>query len=286
MFSAIASVFLLGIVPAEPPPAPPKTLPGIEVLSVTAPSILADTFVAPPVSASGVILIDALSGQEIYALNADDPRPMASLTKIMTALVILENHNLQETVTIAPIADTIGGSTVNLTAGEHFTVSSMMKSLLLPSANDAAYALAVFDSRSVGAFVKKMNERAKSMGLRNTHFANPAGLDHPEQYASPRDLAWLTLAALKNPSFQEFVGTRTARISSFENRVFDVKNTNEMLHYNEDVYGVKTGTTDRAGECLILLFTEGDHPYLLVLLGSKERYTDSLRILKAVHDAA
>lgn len=286
MLSAIASVFLLGIVPAEPPPAPPKTLPGIEVLSVTAPSMLAENFVAPSVSASGVMLIDAISGQEIYSLNPDEPRAMASLTKIMTALLILERHSLQETVTVAPIADNIGGSTVNLVAGERFTVGSMMKALLLPSANDAAYALAVFDGRSVGAFVKAMNERAATLGLRNTHFANPAGLDNSAQFSTPRDLAWLTLAALKNSHFRDIVGTRTARLSSFENRSFDVKNTNEMLHYNQGVYGVKTGTTDRAGECLILLFTEGDHSYLLILLGSKERYTDSLRILKAVHDAS
>ena len=82
------------------------------------------------------------------------------------------------------------------------------------------------------------------------------------------------------------VSTRTARISSFEDRLIDLKNTNELLHYNQNVYGLKTGTTDRAGECLIVLFLEDDHPYLLVLLGSKERYTDSLRVLKAVHDAA
>jgi serine-type D-Ala-D-Ala carboxypeptidase (penicillin-binding protein 5/6) len=286
MLSALASVFLLGIVPAEPPPPPPRTLPGIEVLDVAAPSSLASRFTAPALSASGAILVDALSGEEIFSVSPDERRPMASLTKIMTALLVLEHRSLGETVTVAPIADNIGGSTINLTAGEHFTVGSLMKALLLHSANDAAYALAVFDARSVGGFVKTMNERAAALGLRNTHFANPAGLDSEQQYSTPRDLVWLTMAALKHEAFRDIVGTRNARIVSFEDRMIDLKNTNELLHYNQSVFGVKTGTTDRAGECLIVLFHEDDHPYILVLLGSKERYTDSLRVLKAVHDAA
>jgi D-alanyl-D-alanine carboxypeptidase (penicillin-binding protein 5/6) len=285
MFSALASVFLFGIVPATPPPAPPKSLPGIEVLSIAAPSSLGTRFTVSGVSASGVLLMDALSGDTIYAVAPDTRRPMASLTKIMTALLTLEKHELSKTVTVPLIADNIGGSSVHLVAGEHFSVHSMLKSLLLHSANDVAYALAVFNGRSVGAFVRMMNERATSLGLLDTHFANPAGLDNPEQYSTPRDLAWLTMAALKHEHFRTIVQTRTARISSYENRTFDVKNTNEMLHYNEDVYGIKTGTTNAAGECLILLFTERDRPYILVLLGSKERYTDALRILKALHDA-
>lgn len=285
MFSALASVFLFGIVPAVPPQPPPPTLPGIEVLSVAAPSALGRDFIVSGVTASGVLLMDVQSGEVLYEVAPDTRRPMASLTKIMTALLTLENHKMTETVTVPAIADNIGGSTVYLSIGEQFSLRNMLLSLLLPSANDAAYALAVFNARSVGAFVKKMNERALTLGLSNTHFANPAGLDNPEQYSTPRDLAWLTMAALKNEHFRTLVQTRTARISSYEHRTFNVKNTNEMLHYNEDVYGVKTGTTNAAGECLILLFTESDRQYLLVLLGSKERYTDALRILKATHDA-
>jgi D-alanyl-D-alanine carboxypeptidase (penicillin-binding protein 5/6) len=131
-----------------------------------------------------------------------------------------------------------------------------------------------------------MNERAQSLGLQNTHFANPAGLDHPEQYASARDLGWLTMAALKDERFASIVRTRNIRVSSLEGQHYDLRNTNEMLHYNEDVFGVKTGTTDRAGECLIVLFHEHDHPYLLILLGSKDRYTDGLSVMEAVHDAS
>lgn len=285
MLTSIASALLLGIVPAHGATAIRNPPPGIEVLSVSAPPEPMTAFDVPKLSASGAILIDAQSGQEIFSVNPDNRRPMASLTKIMTALLVLEHHGLSEIVTIAPIADNVGGSTVGLKPGDQFSVSSLLKALLLPSANDAAYALAIFDGRSVGSFVKSMNERAVALGLRNTHFANPAGLDSPQQFSSPRDLAWLTMAALKNSYFRQTVGTRTAEIASSEGKTFGLQNTNEMLKASDEVYGVKTGTTDKAGECLIVLFRDHDRPYLLVLLGSRERYTDSQRVIEAVHKA-
>ncbi len=283
MLSILASVLVLGLIPSELPHAPSRQLPGIELVAIAAPDQVAHLLRVPALSASGAILIDVDSGQELFSVNANVPRPMASLTKIMTALLLLENHDLYETVTVAPIADVIGGSTLGITAGQKFSMRNLLYGLLLPSANDAAYALAVFDGRSVGGFVKKMNERAASLGLKNTHFANPAGLDSDQQYSTPRDLAWLTLAALKNDTFATIVATRTSRITAIDGTTFDLKNTNEMLHYNANVFGVKTGTTDKAGECLIILFTERDRTYLFILLGSQERYTDGLKILQAVH---
>ncbi len=286
MLSSIASALLLGIVPAHGTVQSAQPLPGIEVLSVSAPPPEFKSFEIPALSASGVILIDGLSGKEIFSVKPDHRRPMASLTKIMTALLVLENHRLNEVVTVAPIAENVGGSTVGLKPGDRYSVANLVKALLLPSANDAAYALAIFDGRSVGSFVKTMNERAMALGLKNTHFANPAGLDSPMQFSSPRDLAWLTMAALKNSYFRQTVGTRTAEIASSEGKTVGLLNTNELLRSHDDVYGVKTGTTDKAGECLIVLFRENDRPYLLVLLGSKDRYTDSQRVIEAVRKAA
>lgn len=285
MLSSIASALLLGIVPA-PHAAPPHVAPpGIEVLSISVPPRPLTGFQEPALSASGVILIDASNGHEIFSRNADIRRPMASLTKIMTALLILEEHRMNELVTIAPIADNVGGSTVGLEAGEQFSVGNLLKALLIPSANDAAYALATFHSRSVGTFVKTMNERAAALGLKDTHFANPAGLDSPMQYSTPRDLAWLTMAALKNATFRDTVNTRSAQIASSGGKTIGLMNTNAMLRLGGEVYGVKTGTTSGAGECLIILFREHDRPFLLVLLGSSERYTDSERVIEAVRKA-
>ncbi len=285
MLSVLASVLVLGLIPAEHPIAPSRSLPGIEVLSISAPDIIASNLNMPRLSASGAMLIDADSGQELFSIAPNVRRPMASLTKIMTALIIVERHSLDEIVTVAPIAEEVKGSTIGLVAGQRLSVRSLLYALLLPSANDAAYALAVFDSRSVGGFVQRMNQRAESLGLKNTHFTNPAGLDHPDQYSTPRDLAWLTVAALKNDDIRTIVSTRTARISASDGKEYSLKNTNEMLHYNANVFGVKTGTTDKAGECLIILFTERDHPYLFILLGSSERYVDGLKKLQAVHTA-
>lgn len=283
---SLASVLLLGIVsPASPTPAV-TPLPGIERIHVSAPTKIRIDALPKEVSATGALLIDARSGTEIFQKNADVRLPMASLTKIMTALLILERHATTDIVTIPGISDQIRGSTVGLIPGQHMAIGNLLRALLIPSANDAAYALATYDGPGVGVFVRRMNERAQSLGLRNTHFANPAGLDHPEQYASARDLAWLTMAALKDERFASIVRTRNIRVSSQEGQRYDLRNTNEMLHYNEDVFGVKTGTTDNAGECLIILFHEQDHPYLLVLLGSKDRYTDGLHILEAVHHAS
>lgn len=286
MLTTLASVLLLGVVPPPVTQEPAKPLPGIELVSVASPSPLVGQLTMPAVSASGVLLLDAKSGEEIFALNPDERRPMASLTKIMTALLILENHDVSESVTIPSVAEQIRGSTLGVSAGQRFLVGALLRGLLIPSANDAAYALAAFHSRSVGAFVQLMNDRAAAMGLKNTHFANPAGLDNEGQYSTPRDLAWLTLAALKNDTFRSIVNMRSATILASDGKEYDLRNTNEMLHYNEDVFGVKTGTTDNAGECLIVLFNQNNRSYLLILLGSKERYTDSLNVLQAVRTAS
>ena len=287
MLSTLASLLLLGIIPPPSAPSlPRKPLPGIEVMHVTAPTPIVAPLTMPKLSASGMLLVDLESGQELLERNADVRRPMASLTKIMTALIILENHGLTEVVTVPAIAEQIRGSTLGLKPGDHLTVEALLKGLLIPSANDAAYTLAAFHGHGLATFVAQMNDRAKALGLTNTHFANPAGLDNDQQFSSPRDLAWLTKAALRHDAFRSIVGTRSAHIYSGEGKDFALRNTNEMLHYNEDVFGVKTGTTDAAGECLIILFTEHSRLYLLVLLGSKDRYTDGLRILQAVHDVS
>ncbi len=285
MFRAIASLLLLGMVPPTADTVHLAALPSIEVVQVTAPSEIGERLKVPALSASGAMLIDLDSGEELFSLHPDTPRPMASLTKIMTALVILEHHTLEETVVIPPIAEEIGGSTLNAKTGQQIKLGAMLKALLLPSANDAAYALAVHHSRAVGAFVKEMNDRAAALGMRNTHFANPAGLDSQQQYSSPRDLAWLSVAALRHPAFRATVGMRFATIAASDGTEFSLKNTNEMLHYNESVFGLKTGTTGSAGECLVVSFVVGERSYLLVLLKSADRYTDALNVLQAVHDA-
>nr|MBP7113968.1 D-alanyl-D-alanine carboxypeptidase [Candidatus Peribacteraceae bacterium] len=166
MLSVLASVLVLGLIPPEPSSPAAPSLPGIEVVSIAAPDMLAAKIQMPKLSASGVLLVDARSGQEIFSIAPDERRPMASLTKIMTALLVLENHGLDEAVTTPPIAEEIKGSTIGLVSGQRLSVRSALYALLLPSANDVAYTLAVFSGRSVGNFVERMNDRATSLGLK------------------------------------------------------------------------------------------------------------------------
>ncbi len=285
MFSSLASLLLLGAVPPMDVPTLSAARPGIEVFHVTSPTVLKNINVTNRLSASGVLLLDVKSGEVLLSKNPDQQRPMASLTKIMTALLVLEEYPLYEVMMIPKSMDQIPGSTIGLKAGEHFSIGSLLKGLLIHSGNDAAYTLAMYKEKSVAHFVQKMNKRAAALGLKNTHFTNHAGLDNEQQYSSPRDLAWLTVAALRNNEFRSIVQTKTAKIFTNEGREFDLRNTNELLHENDHVRGVKTGTTDAAGECLIVLFEKQGREYLLVLLGAKDRYTDSLYILKAVQDA-
>lgn len=283
MFSLLATVLLLGVLPLPQSAAAPR-VPGAETLTVSAPSMLA-SFAPPPLSASGVILVDIASGQEVFALHADTSRPMASLTKIMTALLLVEHHSLQDTVIVPSIVDTVHGSRLHVRPGEQFALRDLLEAMLLPSANDIAYALAVFDAKTVAAFVQQMNDRAKSLGLTHTHFMNPAGLDQAGQYASPRDVASLAIAAIRHPVLQHMVQTRQASIANTGGKTYDLKNTNAILHSQPNVFGIKTGTTQGAGECLVVLFTEGRRSFVLVLLGSGDRYTDALHVMRAVHSA-
>ena len=286
MFSSLASVLLLGIVAPKAisanAPTPP---PGIELVSISAPNPLANKFALPKLSATGALLLDADSGEVLFEKNADTERPMASLTKIMTALIILEHHKLEDIVRIPSVAKSVPGSTLDLIPGQQFSIGTLLKALLIPSANDAAYTLALTHGKSIAGFVEQMNARAQALGLKHTHFANPAGLDNPEQFSTARDLAWLSMMALKFPAFRSIVQTRSARIGSVEGQEYDLSNTNPMLQKSEDVYGVKTGTTDNAGECLIVLFKVNSRSYLLVLLGSEDRYTDGLAVLNAVRES-
>ena len=285
MLSAhLATLLFLGILPSASSATVRHAPPGIEHVAIVEPSPL-EEIPPPALSASGAILIDRSTGHTLFAVDADTPRPMASLTKLMTALIITERHQPDDIVTIPSIVTEIPGSTIGLTPGEHMSVRDLLRSMLIPSANDAAYALASFDGPGLPEFMKRMNQRGKELGLKATHMANPAGLDHPEQYASARDLALLTMAVLRHRILRTIVDTRTMTVATIEGKAFGLRNTNEMLHYNESVHGVKTGTTNGAGECLILLIEQKNREYILVLMGSKDRYTDGLRVLTALKEA-
>lgn len=280
MFQLLGSVLLLGTVHATDVTQQPFALPAMNILRIGTPLHLSIS--NGTMSASGALLLNADTGEPLFSFNAKVSRPTGSLGKIMTALIILEHHPLNQVVTVPPIVDDMQGSALGLHPGQTFTVESLMKAMLIPSANDAAYTLAVHHSGTIQAFVQEMNDRAKALGLKSTHFQNPAGFDGDGQYASPQDLGWLTMAALRDPVFRSIVSIPDTTIQSLEGREYPLRNTNELLHTLPNIDGVKTGTTGEAGQCLITLFHEQNHHFLLILMGSKDRYRDARSVLQQV----
>jgi serine-type D-Ala-D-Ala carboxypeptidase (penicillin-binding protein 5/6) len=228
----------------------------------------------PELQAQSWALTDAETGMYLAGKNPDDRLPIASTTNIMTALVVLEEGiDLDQEVVVPKRAERYVGftySNVGLIAGERLSVRDLVVAALVPSGTDAVYTLAEhLGDGSVERFVEKMNQEARSMGLRNTHFENPAGLDSPGNYSSARDLATLARAAMEHPTFADIVGEREATIST-QNRKIEVFNTNNLLYTYEPTNGVKTGTSPEAGPCLVASAESGAESYVAVVLGAKD----------------
>lgn len=232
---------------------------------------------APPgILAAAAYVLDATVGTELYAINADDRRAPASLTKVATALVVLDLADLDEMVTIerGDLADE-SESRVGLEAGDKLSVRDLLYGLLIPSGNDAARALARHVGESLlsnndptEAFVAEMNRLPKAVGLSNTRFANPTGLDQDNHFSTARDLALLTAQAMDDPLFAEIVGSTDATLpSQVRPDGYPIATTNDLL-LDGTVIGVKTGTTEQAGGCLIAAVDIADNVVISVVLGS------------------
>ena len=202
-------------------------------------------------SARAAVLYQPETKTFLYEKNANDKRPMASTTKIMTALVTLENvKDLSEPVRIDPSAIGTEGSSAYLKDGDTVTVQELLYALMLRSANDAAVALACFVGGDTAGFAAMMNERAEKLGLTDTHFANPHGLDDEEHYTTAHDLAIIAAEAMKLDIFTEICSTYKKTLVSGERRRTYI-NHNKLLYKYEGAIGVKTGFTDESGRCLV-----------------------------------
>ena len=227
------------------------------------------------VSAASAIVIEAESGQVVYQKDATTRRPMASTTKIMTALIAIEKADLSAVVTIPKEAIGVEGSSVYLTLGEKMTMEDLLYALMLASANDAATAIAVLVSGSVEAFAEEMNRKAKELGLEDTSFDNPHGLDSENHYTTAYDLARLTAYALKNPTFRTIVSTQKTTIPfrSEEGRRY-LQNHNRLLRSYEGCIGVKTGYTKRCGRCLVSAAEREGLTLVAVTLNAPDDWND------------
>jgi D-alanyl-D-alanine carboxypeptidase len=228
-------------------------------------------------SATAVYAIDLSSMTVLYEKNSQVSLYPASTSKMMTALVALDTFNLDQELRVNKEA-TVSGNKLNLKEGQLIKVKDLLAAMLIFSANDSAYVLANGNQLGFANFMQKMNDKASSFGLSQTHFNNPAGLDEDGQQATARDLTVIAKELLKNNQLKQLVSTPYKKIEG-QDWVYDLYNSNQLLGKIQGVAGVKTGTTELAGEVLVTLVERDGHQILLTLMNSKDRYLDTSRLI-------
>ena len=243
-------------------------------------------------SADAWMLIDDSTGYIISQKYANEPRFMASLTKMMTCLLALENGNMTDTVHITNDVFICKDSRVRL--GEGYLLGDLLYEMMLQSDNDAAYAIAKHIAGDTLSFYDMMNEKAAYLGMTNTHFVNPNGMPAPDNFSTANDLIRLARYAMRDSMFAEIVGTTEKSVPLIDGRHMDCRNTNALLFSYEGCFGIKTGYTRQAGNCLASAATRDGTTLYLVLLHSRSmrsRFTESailldygFRVMQTYHD--
>lgn len=217
------------------------------------------------------VVMDASTGKILYAKNPDLRCPPASTTKLMTAIVVIENADLQDVVTISRNASRVSPHKAGLKEGDRVTIEKLLYAALLGSANDAAVALSEAVAGSEERFVELMNKKAAVIGAKNTEFINSSGLPGPGQYTTASDLSRIMSYALRYPKLKEIIGTRVAEISTQNGNAIYLKNTNRLLWSDEDLVGGKTGYTRKARHCFVFAAERQNDTVVVALLGSPSR---------------
>ena len=243
----------------------------------------------PLLTADAMVVMDLPSAVVLTAKNENLWLLPASTVKMMTALVALEHYRLNDVLQVGKVSNF--GQDMKLMEGEKMTVINLLYGLLVSSANDAALVLAQNYPGGERVFVAKMNQKARELHLRNTYFANPTGLDVDEQdkpladfsYTTALDLAHLAAEALKNETFRRIVATPRITVTDVSGRIkHQFTDTNQLLGILPGVEGVKTGWTDRAGECLVTLVGRNGKELIIVVLGSQDRFGETAKLIKWV----
>jgi len=243
-------------IPVDPPDTLPAYVPADEV---------------PAVRAASVIVVDAHTGKTLYEKNADEHRAPASTQKLLTALIVAENGNLDNYVT-AEAEDTWAEPVVlGLKPGDIYTRRNLLTVLLVHSVNDVARCLARDNAGSVEEFAMKMNRKAAELGMTNSHFVNPNGLPAPGQYSTARDMSKIALADYSNHTIRSIVATKDLWFQFADGHVREFKNTNRVLRACPFCNGMKTGYTEAAGRCLVCSGTSEGRDVIVVVLGDSTR---------------
>lgn len=244
-------------------------------------NVLQSNIPQPKLSATEAISYDLTTNQLLYSKNIHQHHPIASITKIMTAIVALETEKTDRTVTVSHSAATIGEDSMGLSEGEKMPLLDMLYGMLLPSGNDAAEAIAQSSTVGRANFVYLMNKKAEDLGLTDTHFTNPSGLEGDgNQYSTPYDLLVITRYALQNPTFAQIVSTVNYDIPSNQyHKAYHLFNETNLLTSYPGVKGVKTGFTDEAGMCLVTYLDYGGHKIIAIVLNSDDRRGEMKELL-------
>ena len=238
----------------------------------------AEAAVDPPSSSARAVLVATGAGEVLYERNAERELPMASITKLMTAIVVLERKRPRDLMTVRETAAGVGESSVHLQVGEKLSVRDLLAAALIQSANDAAFALAAGTAGDVSEFVALMNAKARQLGLTHTHFVRPDGLDVPGHYSSARDVLKLARVAMKKPLVRRLVAMQSATIAGGRS----LFSWNDLLGRYPGLFGVKTGHTDAAGWCEVAAARRDGVTIYTVVLGSPtraQRNADLARLL-------
>lgn len=238
----------------------------------------------PDVNSRACVVIDRKTNSVLFGKNENSKKKMASTTKIMTATIIIEKCNLSDTIEISKKAAGTGGSRLGLKTGDKITILDLLYGLMLRSGNDAAVALAEYAGGDINGFAELMNAKALELGLTNTHFETPHGLDSNEHYTTAYELALLSNYALNNPTFAKIVGTKNYTIT-INGSPKALSNTNELLGNMEGVYGIKTGFTNGANRCLVTACKRNNIDIICIVLGAdtkKFRTIDSIKLINYV----
>ena len=238
---------------------------------------------SPSLSAKSAVLYEVHGGRWVYERNADVRLPMASTTKMMTALVALRLLSLDAVYTVPAEACGIEGSSLYLKAGDRISARDLMHALLLRSANDAASALAILASGSESAFAEEMNAEARRLGLQNTSFKNPHGLDTDGHYSSARDLALILAAAMEDERFVEISGCERYTVE-FEDRAQVLYNHNKLLYLTDYVVCGKTGYTQKSGRCLVTAAERDGVRLIAVTMNASDDWNDHVKLFECGFD--
>jgi len=260
-----------------------KNLPKVKAAFISEPLLpISKNTPAPTLTATGVFVTDLNSGVVLYEKNANMRHLPASLTKIMTALVAMDYYD-DDTILSVKNGHIANGNTIDLKKGDKLTAYDLLYGLLVPSGNDAAITFAENYPGGYQAFIAKMNSKVTEMGLTNTHFSNVSGVESSNHYTSAFDITMIATKALARPQFSSVVSTQKITLQSLKGNIYPLETTNTLLG-KEGIFGVKTGWTPEAGECLVILAEKDNHPVVITVLNSKDRFGEAQSLFNWVFE--